>query len=225
MMIQYSTTGHESQEKEGERVASNEERKRMVAAVTAGVEEAMRVCAQGVGVWHNEDYPIRDIIDKDAVFVARVAREHALRLAESYKSLTEKDDAPESKTPEQTVPGIPKAVYVDKGTGGPVYRTVVPDPDEAYPDESPAHRHFAPTAFVPIGEVRGRLKGRRGYIRENTETGTCRLYDQTGTFIGNVSAGTMGTLEGCGEITRRHEDDIYDTYWAREGNGNGAGAN
>jgi hypothetical protein len=85
-------------------------------------------------------------------------------------------------------------------------------------DEPPAHQK---ADFLPIGEVRRVLKQKRGYIRENTETGRCRLYDPTGTFIGNVSEEIMLKLGLDGEITRRHEDDIYDTHWAKEGNGDG----
>jgi hypothetical protein len=144
----------------------------------------------------------------------------ASRIAYEYEMLTrEKDGANEENQLGATT------TYVVKHSGSPVY-CLEKTHDNEYQDESPAHRQAqtVPNAFVPIGEVRRMLRQRRGYIRENTETCRCRLYDPTGTFVGNVSEETKTRLELGDEITRRHEDDTYDTHWAREGNGDGAGA-
>lgn len=104
---------------------------------------------------------------------------------------------------------------------GPVYRPASePDagyyPDEEYPDESPANPRLRRAEYLPQGEVRSRmLMG--AYIKENTETGVCALYDRTGTYIGGVNERTLLTMHRDNEIAPRAENETYVTYWIREG--------
>jgi len=67
-------------------VTSNEDRRHIVEAVTAGVEAAMRVCAVAADWGDDADGTTRGYIDYVAEFVANTAKEHAMKLAESYKT-------------------------------------------------------------------------------------------------------------------------------------------
>jgi len=104
--------------------------------------------------------------------------------------------------------------YQAKQTGRPVYRQAV-GLDGAYPNESPARGRDIRAEYLWEGTVRSNLM-MGAYIKENTETGICKLYDETGTYIGAVSAQVMRALRENDEITTRHEDEIYDTHWIKE---------
>lgn len=98
--------------------------------------------------------------------------------------------------------------------GHPLAEQPAPTPDRTrlFPRPGEGLERQQRVQYLSIGEVRSRGQ----YIKENTETGICKLYDQTGTYIGAVSNAVMDELHEGGEITTRHEDETYDTHWIKE---------
>ncbi len=59
-------------------------------------------------------------------------------------------------------------------------------------------------------------RGAGAYIKEHIDNGLYKVYDRTGTYLGEATRRTVGDLFRTGWVIRRYEDETYNCYSAKE---------